>query len=167
MVPKIRVSLVKRNASKREKLAMGFVIMSALVFLWIEGTSGTLHDNFPLARHRFYIAYFVIFISGTLQPNLTTVEALSETQIEVSWQPFDQKDNHKPHVYELYIDDHLEYFGNDVVYIARRLTPDTMYHFKLRSCVRDDEGQKCSTFSKTLSGTTKQSRKFWMFLMDI
>jgi hypothetical protein len=41
MVPKIRVSLARRNASKREKLVTGFVIMSAMVFLWIGGTSGT------------------------------------------------------------------------------------------------------------------------------
>ena len=132
---KIRVSLVRRNASKREKLVMGFVIMSAMVFLWIGRTS------------------------GMPQPNLTTVEALSETQIEVTWQPFDHLDDNKPHVYELYIDDYLEYFGNDVIYIARRLTPDTMYHFKLRSCVRDSERQDCSMFSKTLSGTTNESPK--------
>ena len=99
------------------------------------------------------------------QPNLTTVEALSETQIEVTWQPFDHVDDNKPHVYELYIDDYLEYFGNDVIYIARRLTPDTMYHFKLRSCVRDNERQDCSLFSKTLSGTTNQSRKFETFFV--
>lgn len=40
MIPKIRVSLTKRNASKRERLVTGFVIMTAMVFLWIEETSG-------------------------------------------------------------------------------------------------------------------------------
>lgn len=97
------------------------------------------------------------FITGSLQPNLTSVETWGETQIKVTWQPVDFADGDGPHFYELYIDEHLEYFGNDVIYIARRLTPDTMYHFKLRSCAQNNH--VCSFFSKTLSGTTAPSRK--------
>ena len=104
------------------------------------------------------LPFYIYYASGAFLPNLTTVETWGETQIKVTWQPFEHVDSDKPHFYELYIDDHLEYFGNDVIYIARRLNPDTMYHFKLRSCI---QGSKiCSPFSKTLSGTTALSRKF-------
>ncbi|XP_028392902.1 uncharacterized protein LOC114517404 [Dendronephthya gigantea] len=133
MVPKIRVSLARRNASKRERLVTGFVLMSVMIILWTEGTS------------------------GSLQPNLTSVETWGETQIKVTWEPFHLVESDEPHFYELYIDEHLEYFGNDVIYIARRLTPDTIYHFKLRSCVQNN--QVCSLFSKILSGTTAPSGK--------
>lgn len=123
----------RRNASKYEKLASCFLVIVAIALLWIQGTSG--ED----------------------QPNVTTVETWGETQIKVTWQPYEHAQSSKPHHYELHIDDHLEYFGNDVMYVARRLTPDTIYHFKLRWCIEDTN--QCSQFSKTLPGVTARSQK--------
>lgn len=105
-----------------------------------------------------------VIVSGANEPNLISVKPLGETQIKVTWQSLTHVDSDKQYLYKLYIDDHLEYFGKDVMYIVRRLTPDSIYHFKLRWCVRVKHKHHCSPFSKTLSGTTAQSSKFSLFM---
>lgn len=41
---KIKVPLARRNPSKRERLVTGFVITTAMVILWVKGTSGISCD---------------------------------------------------------------------------------------------------------------------------
>lgn len=92
------------------------------------------------------------------RPVVPNVTATSPTEIKMSWCRVKPNNIEIDH-YELYIDNELEYSGIDVMYVAKRLKPWTLYEVKLRSC-GFQPGFACSPFSRPILVMTLADRKY-------
>ena len=113
-----------------------------------------------LAGDRFLSDLFPLFFTGSSdlmhKPFAPYVKPVSPSEIEISWLPVVIPGGVSR--YELFNGDELEYSGQDLRYIAKRLKPNTEYKFKLRAC-----GYvlgTCSEFTMFRSGRTEKECEY-------
>eukprot|EP00111_Clytia_hemisphaerica_P021797 TCONS_00064087-protein len=71
---------------------------------------------------------------GDYRPFAPHAQVISRNEIKIKWLPARLNHNDLVIVYELYSNQDLEYFGQDLVHVAKRLQHGREYKFQLRIC---------------------------------